>query len=300
MNHKNKTKKLRVRKKFKKRTIKMIGGEIIDYPNGDKYEGDVVEVDGVKIKQGSGKIIYTKSSTLHEAGAVYEGLFANDKANGKGKYTFANGDVYEGDFVNDMEHGKGKFVFADDGSTYEGDFVRNSKHGKGKYTFPNGNTYEGDYLNDLTNGRGILTLTNGNKYEMGYKNGKKHGKSILLNEDRVKDNIKCWENGQIIFNGDIQNEEDKKCDGEEDPIYYERIPVGMGFRIYTDETNNCYNRDTIKQLKPNGDGQIVSPFTRKQFIPKDMQRKKISELCYGGTTKKRNKKGKRKTSRRFK
>ena len=300
MNHKNKTKKLRV---CKKRKTKIIGGELIDYDNGDKYEGDVIEVNGIKIKQGSGKIIYGETSILHEPGDVYEGLFVNDKASGKGKYTFVNGDVYEGDFLHDMAHGKGKFVFADGGATYEGDFFGNNKNGKGKYTYSNGNTYEGDFLNDRPHGRGILTLRDGNKYnkyDFGYKEGKQHGKSMLLNEDRVKDDIKCWENGHIIWAGDIQNEKDKECDGEVDPINYEKIPEGMGFRIYTDTTNNCYNRDTIKQLRPNRYGQVLSPFTRLQFIPIDIRRKKASEICYGGTMKTRNKKGKRKTNRRLK
>ena len=54
---------------------------IMEYPNGDKYEGD----------------------------------FANDQKNGQGKYhknlgvyTFKNNDKYEGDFKNDKKEGKGK------------------------------------------------------------------------------------------------------------------------------------------------------------------------------------------------
>lgn len=281
---KNKTKKYRGRNK--KRTLKIKGGERIEYDNdGNKYEGGIVEADGKKIKQGTGKITYTTSSHLHEAGDIYEGEFVNDKANGKGKYIHANGDMYEGDFLNDMEHGKGIFIFADDGARYEGDFVRNYKHGKGIYTFPNGDKYEGDYIDDTPNGRGIYTQVNGDTYETGYKNGRKHGKRILLNENRVRDDITCWENGAKIFVGNIQDEKDKECEDKEDiidPITLEKIPNGKGFRIYTDSINNCYDMDSIKALRKDSNGYAASPLTRKQFSDGDMRRKKVIELCYGG------------------
>lgn len=298
---KNKTNKLRIRKKFNKKTIlKMIGGEIIEYDDGNKYEGDVVEVNGVKIKQGNGKITYSKANYIHDEGDTYEGEFFNDKANGKGKYTYANQDTYEGDFLNDMAHGKGIFIFADDGTTYEGDFVRNYKQGKGTYTYPNRDKYEGDFFNDTPNGRGIYTTANGNVYEIGYKNGKKHGKRKLINETRDKDDITCWENGTRIFVGEIQDENDKECEDNEDiidPISMEKIPKGKGFRIYTDTINNCYNMDNIKALRRDSDGYVTSPLTRKVFNDNDMRRKKLLELCYGGGKSKRlHKRGK--TNRR--
>ena len=40
------------------------------------------------------------------------GEFDNDLFNGKGDYTYSNGDIYEGDWVNGNAHGKGKYVFA--------------------------------------------------------------------------------------------------------------------------------------------------------------------------------------------
>lgn len=32
---------------------------------------------------------------------------------GKGKYTYSNGDVYTGDFLNNVKHGIGRLVYAD-------------------------------------------------------------------------------------------------------------------------------------------------------------------------------------------
>ena len=37
----------------------------------------------------------------------YEGEYINDKKNGFGIYTFANGDYYKGNFLNDQRHGYG-------------------------------------------------------------------------------------------------------------------------------------------------------------------------------------------------
>ena len=52
-------------------------------------------------------------------GTVYEGEFINDKANGKGKMFFSNGDKYEGNFINNIASGYGKYTKVD-GSYYEG------------------------------------------------------------------------------------------------------------------------------------------------------------------------------------
>jgi hypothetical protein len=53
----------------------------------------------------------------------YEGMFKDDKPNGKGKLINKDLDVYEGDFVNSRPSGKGKKVYHPSGNVYEGDFL---------------------------------------------------------------------------------------------------------------------------------------------------------------------------------
>ena len=69
---------------------------------------------------------------------VYEGE-RNEagEREGRGKYTFADGDVYEGEYKNGKKEGRGKFTFAS-GDVYEGEYKNDKKEGRGKYTFADG------------------------------------------------------------------------------------------------------------------------------------------------------------------
>ena len=64
---------------------------------------------------------------------MYEGEFLNGKFNGKGKYSYPDGQIYEGDYVNGVKEGNGKLTFPS-GRIYEGPFVNGLQHGIGKYT----------------------------------------------------------------------------------------------------------------------------------------------------------------------
>jgi hypothetical protein len=61
---------------------------------------------------------------------------------GKGKYTYANGDVYEGDWKNDVREGKGVFTCSKDGPSaghvYDGEWKNGKQHGIAVYTYPSG------------------------------------------------------------------------------------------------------------------------------------------------------------------
>jgi hypothetical protein len=45
-------------------------------------------------------------------GAVYEGFWKEDHADGQGRLITVEGDVYEGSFTNDMANGLGKYTHA--------------------------------------------------------------------------------------------------------------------------------------------------------------------------------------------
>jgi len=69
--------------------------------------------------------------------------------NGKGTFTWANGDVYVGDWVDGNRTGKGTYTWGPgewEGDVYVGDFVDGNRTGKGTYTWASGTIEEGYYL----------------------------------------------------------------------------------------------------------------------------------------------------------
>ena len=74
--------------------------------------------------------------------AFHLNCFINGKANGKGIFTYTNGDEYVGEFVHGLRSGKGIYIFAN-GDKYEGEFERNLFNGKGVLTLVNGNKKKG-------------------------------------------------------------------------------------------------------------------------------------------------------------
>ena len=110
----------------------------MDFPNGDKYEGE-----WVKGKyHGKGVYIYADGGRL-------EGSWENGKMVGPGVIYFPNGDVIEADFT--------------DGT---------SQTGKGKFTYANGCVYEGDLVDGVPEGEGTYTTSTGKVTHAIYKNGK--------------------------------------------------------------------------------------------------------------------------------
>ena len=63
---------------------------------------------------------------------------------GKGKWTYNNGDYFEGEFKNENPYtGKGKLTF-NNGDHFEGEFIKSEPYfGKGKWTYENGKCFEG-------------------------------------------------------------------------------------------------------------------------------------------------------------
>ena len=105
------------------------------WPNGDKYEGQMLQ------EQMHGRGIFTCTQ-----GYVYTGEFKYGKPNGLGKLVYDNGDKYEGGFLNDTLHGRGKYSYAN-GDCYRGEFMNDLPHGHGVYVLANGNIYSGDWEN---------------------------------------------------------------------------------------------------------------------------------------------------------
>ena len=73
----------------------------------------------------------------------------DDKANGDGTYTHANGAKYVGQWRDDKQHGKGLETWPD-GAVYEGMYFEGKKNGHGKLTFADGSVYTGEFqMNEI-------------------------------------------------------------------------------------------------------------------------------------------------------
>ena len=76
----------------------------------------------------------------------YEGEFANDLYNGRGKITFASGASYEGDFYENMFHGNGTYIQPNNTGKYEGAWEQGKWHGFGVYVDADGVEWKGDFF----------------------------------------------------------------------------------------------------------------------------------------------------------
>lgn len=161
------------------------GAERIALPNGDIYEGDIV--DGAW----SGRGTYTsnehryvgefQAGKMHGAGTfhwpdgrVYEGAFANDKRHGRGRLTWPDGRVFEGRFVNDRRQGLGTLTWPN-GNAYSGEFRAGQITGAGRLVWDNEDVYEGDFVNGERSGWGLQTWRNGNRYIGEWKANRRDG-----------------------------------------------------------------------------------------------------------------------------
>ena len=71
-----------------------------------------------------------------------------DKINGQGKYTYANGNVYEGDWKEDKMNGRGTLTWTN-GNVYVGEWKENKINGQDKKTSATGHVvHEGKWTNN--------------------------------------------------------------------------------------------------------------------------------------------------------
>jgi hypothetical protein len=99
---------------------------------------------------GLGVLTWTKT------GASYQGLFAQGRYDGHGRYqSDANGlDGYVGQWKHGLKWGVGK-EYCSDGSVYEGDFVADQKEGFGCMVFPSKKIYSGGWKGGVPYGQGM-------------------------------------------------------------------------------------------------------------------------------------------------
>lgn len=158
-------------------------GSLID-KEGNEYSGDILysmgsaRWDDVRsfTKQGNGVMLFKN-------GEKYEGGFVNNKFDGRGRLTYADGAqsiglfkdnslfegtgllrekdfVYIGQIKNFDASGEGMLTTSD-GTKYVGGFLNGDPSGHGRVTYANGDKYIGQFVNGQYNGQGTLTYANG-------------------------------------------------------------------------------------------------------------------------------------------
>ena len=162
------------------------------YINGEyvgKYVGEFKDDKA----DGQGTVTYAD-------GAKYVGEWKNDKANGQGTMTYADGTKYVGEWKNNEANGQGTIMWADDGNTYVGEWKDDLYHGQGTLTFADGAKYVGGFKEGKQNGQGTLRYAEGGKYEEfnydpvdgtviyvgGFKDDKPHGLGTITWSDGEK------------------------------------------------------------------------------------------------------------------
>lgn len=112
--------------------------------------------------------------TIEFENGVYEGYMKDNKRNGKGQYTWYDGNQYYGDWVDDIKEGQGNFVWSN-GDRFVGDYFNDERNGKGIKTYKDGDEYKGDWKNGMKHGVGVLTSKNKDSYEGEFRLNFKEG-----------------------------------------------------------------------------------------------------------------------------
>ena len=135
-----------VHQHFRKDIPGLVYVNLYEFPNGSLYKGQMLvnREKGTEERCGFGIQKWVD-------GAVYEGYWLNNKAEGKGTFWHAEGDIYIGEFRADQAYGYGVYTHVN-GSRYEGKWVNDIQQGHGEETWADGARYNGSYVNGMKNG----------------------------------------------------------------------------------------------------------------------------------------------------
>ncbi len=146
--------------------------QIYKFTNGDMYIGRLI--DGKITGIGS----YIFSPDIDEEGSInteYIGQFINGVREGKGSFTFSNGNEYIGNFVTNKSNGIGRMKY-NNGDEYLGNWLDGKKDGLGIYTWKDGYIYIGEFKDSHMDGDGSCFNSKGELvYDGEWKKGQIHG-----------------------------------------------------------------------------------------------------------------------------
>ena len=152
--------------------------QIYRFKNGDMYIGRLL--DGKMI--GIGSYIFSPENDENDGtiNTEYIGNFVNGIREGKGVFTFSNGNEYIGNFKNNKSNGVGRMKY-NNGDEYLGNWVDGKKDGLGIYTWKDGYIYMGDFKDSKMDGIGSCFNSKGELvYDGEWKKGQIHGKGRYI------------------------------------------------------------------------------------------------------------------------
>ena len=193
-------------KKYRLNNIKYMNGEIPELNDKDysKELSDLIKrMLNVKPdkRPTAAEILEICETLLKKGNSGYQGEMVNGVREGKGTYSFENGDKYEGLWKNNKMEGKGVYYF-NNGDKYDGEWISGKKEGQGIYTFSSGAKYEGNWVQGKMEGSGIFYYSNGDKYDGEWKDNKKEGKGIYHYSNGCKYEGE-WKNDKKEGNGTL-------------------------------------------------------------------------------------------------
>lgn len=152
--------------------------QIYRFSNGDMYIGRLL--DGKMI--GVGSYIFSPDSQENDGNinTEYIGNFVNGIRDGKGIFTFSNGNEYIGSFKNNKSTGIGRMKY-NNGDEYLGNWLDGKKDGLGIYTWNDGYIYIGNFKDSKMDGIGSCFNSKGELvYDGEWKKGQIHGKGRYM------------------------------------------------------------------------------------------------------------------------
>ena len=134
--------------------------------SGDRFSGKILdgvfEVGYWKFASGAKLEVYIDDGQIVARGNLpggeeYKGGWESNRAHGKGRIIYANGDTFEGKFVSGQKD-YGVYTWLD-GGTYTGKFVDGSP-AEGRYVYSNGDTFRGVIENSMLIGKYFIKAQN--------------------------------------------------------------------------------------------------------------------------------------------
>lgn len=212
---------------------------IIEYHNGDRYEGPchAGKMDGS---------VVGKYSFHGRSKAYYEGLFFRGLKHGKGTFCYEDGSIYKGDFYEDNITGYGIIeyaIFRSPLKSYRGYWENGHYQGDGELLYHDAvhviRSYTGSFIRGNFDGFGKLLYRDGGFYEGDFQVGKRHGSH----------GTRLWSSGNT-FVGSWSDD-------------------GMKNGMYTDPSKCSYYAGSFASGQKNGRGREIWNLTGKQKKSKD-------------------------------